>query len=52
MVIHPGVQFKPVEGDPLLADGDLRETGSNIGVETVAVHAEIERRIPQPQQAR
>lgn len=41
MFIRPGVQVKPVEGNPLVADRDLGEIGPHLRVEAVTVHAEI-----------
>ena len=51
-MIHPGVQFKSVEGNALLADADYSEMRSHLGVEAVAVHAEIVRRVAETDQAR
>ena len=51
-MIHPGVQFKPVEGNPLLADWDSRQMGPNLRVETIPVHSQIKGGIAQAQQAR
>ncbi len=48
ILIHPGVEFKPVQGDPLRADGNLGEEGPDLGIEAVAVNAEIEGGVPQP----
>ena len=48
MVLRPGVEFKPVECDPLAADGDLGEQRADLGVETVPVHPEVKGRIAQP----
>jgi len=41
IVLHPGVQFKPVEGDTLPTDGNVGETRPDLAIEAVAVHAEI-----------
>ena len=51
-MIHPGVQFKSVEGDALFADTDFSQKGPHLGVEAVAVHAEIARRIAEANQSR
>ena len=48
MVIGPGVEVKSVEGDALITNGDLSEVGPHVGVEAVAVHAEILGRIADP----
>jgi hypothetical protein len=50
-VVYPSVQFKPVESDSLLSNWDLCQVWPDFRVETVAIHAEIERRVTQPQQA-
>lgn len=52
MVINPGVQFKPVERDPLSTDRDFSEVGPDVGIEPVAVHAEVARCVPEAQQPR
>jgi len=51
ILIHPGVQIKPVEGDALLADRNFNEIGAHLPVEAVAVHANIEGRVPESDQA-
>ena len=45
MVIGPGVEVKSVESDALITNRDLSEVGPHVGVEAVAVHAEILRGI-------
>ena len=52
ILLDPGVQFKAIEGDALGADRDLRELRPDLGVEPVAVHAEIERRVAKADEAR
>ena len=52
VVVHPGIEFEPIEGDALFTDGDFGKAGSYLGVEPVAIHTEVGRRIPQPQHAR
>lgn len=52
MVLGPGIEVKSVESDPLIANGYFSEIGPDFTIESVAVHAQIERRIPQPNQAR
>jgi hypothetical protein len=52
MVLHPGVQFKSVEGDALPADRDSGEVFANLRVEPIAVHAEVERRVTQANESR
>jgi hypothetical protein len=51
-MIYPGVQFKSFESNPLGADGDFGQIRSYLAVEPVAVHTEVERRLPQPNQMR
>src|SRR5690242_18163545 len=51
ILLDPGVQFKAIEGDALGADGDFRELRPYLGVEPVAVHAEIERRVAKADEA-
>ena len=46
MVIDPGVEVKPIERDAAIADRDLGEERPDLGIEPVAVHAEIGRRVP------
>jgi hypothetical protein len=52
IVVNPAVEFKPVKGNRLRAEGDFGEQGAHFCVEFVPVHAEIARRIAQPDQAR
>ena len=49
-MLHPGVQFKPVEGDALFADADFDEIRPYLGIEAVAIHAEVARRIAEANQ--
>jgi hypothetical protein len=51
-LIHPGVEFKSVEGDALFSDADFNEIRANLGIEAVAVHAQVARRIPEADQSR
>jgi len=41
IVLYPGIQFKPVEGDTLATDGNVGEMRPDFRVEAVAVHAKI-----------
>jgi hypothetical protein len=50
IVVDPGIEFKAVEGDALAADGDFREGGADLGVEAVAIHAEVAGRVPEAEQ--
>jgi hypothetical protein len=45
MVVGPGVEVKSIEGDAAIADRDFGEERSDFGVEAVAVHAEVGRRV-------
>ena len=49
--VCPLVQFNPVEGKGLGPQRDLRELGPDLGVELVAVHAAVGRRVPMTDQA-
>jgi len=49
-MIYPGVQIKAVEGNTLCANPDFNETRSDLGVEAIPVHSQIEGRVPQPDQ--
>jgi hypothetical protein len=51
MVVGPGVEVKAIEGDAAIADGYFGEEGPDFGVEPIAVHAEIRRRVAVPDQA-
>jgi len=52
IVFYPGVEFKPVEGNTLLTDGNFCEEGPNLRIEAIAIHAKIARRIAKPHQSR
>ena len=52
MVVGPGVQFKAVERNALPPDRDVSHERPDFGVESVAVHAQIERGIAQTDQSR
>ena len=49
-MIYPGVQIKAVEGNTLCANPDFNEARSDLGVEAIPVHSQIEGRVPQPDQ--
>jgi len=46
IVVHPSVEIKPVEGNPLFSDADFHQIRADFSVETVFIHSEIERHIP------
>ncbi len=52
IVVGPGIEVKPVKGDPLGADRDRGEERTNVAIEAISVHAEIGRCVPQPDKAR
>jgi hypothetical protein len=41
ILLPPGVQFKAVKGDALAADAHLAEIRADLGIEKIAVRAEI-----------
>jgi hypothetical protein len=45
-MVHPGVQIKAIEGNALFPDSDFNEIRTDLGVEAVPVHPQIEGRIP------
>lgn len=51
-MIYPGVQFKSVEGDALPPDANFYEIRAYLGVEAIAVHAEVTGRIAEADQSR
>jgi len=51
MVVGPGVEVKAIERDAAIADRDFGEVGTDFGVEPVAVHAQVRRRVAMPDQA-
>ncbi len=52
MLVHPGIEIKAIEGFALDPDRNQRHPGPNLSIEPVLVHAEIARRIPEPEQPR
>jgi hypothetical protein len=52
IVVGPGIEVKPVEGDALRADWDRGEERANIAIEAIFVHAEIRWRVAQSDEAR
>jgi hypothetical protein len=42
--VGPGVEFEAVEGDAAAADGHFSQPGSNLGVEAIAIDAQVARR--------
>jgi len=46
-MVHPCVQIKAIEGNSLLADSNFNEIRTDLGVEAVLIHPQIEGRISQ-----
>jgi hypothetical protein len=44
-LIRPVIQIKPIKGDALLADRDDNQVGSDQPIKSVAIHAQVIRRI-------
>jgi len=51
MFLRPRVQLKSVECDSLDADRYLGEARPDLGVEAIAVHAEIAGGVPEPEES-
>jgi len=51
MVVGPGVEVKAIEGDAAITDRDFGEERPHLGIEPVAVHAEVGRRVAVADQA-
>ena len=51
ILLRPGVHFKPIKGNALLTDGNLRQAAANLPVESVAVHAQVAGGITQTNQS-
>ena len=52
IVVHPSVEFKAIEADALDADRNFGQVRAHLGVEPVAVHAEVARRVTEANDAR
>jgi hypothetical protein len=52
MVVRVGIELQPVECDALRADRDLGQVRADLGVEPIAVHAEVGRSVPEADEAR
>ena len=50
-MVHPGIDFKAIEGDTLLADPELGQGGAHLTVKAVAVHAQVAGGIAEADQA-
>jgi hypothetical protein len=51
-MVHPGIQFKPVECNALFPNGYLNQIRSDFAVEAVPVHTNVKRGVPQPNESR
>lgn len=51
MLVGPGVQVKPIEGDALRADWNLSQVRPHDGAENLAIHAEIGRSVAHADEA-
>ena len=52
ILIRPGIEVKPVEGDALGANRDHLDERANLSVEAVFVHAKVHRGVAKPEEAR
>jgi hypothetical protein len=52
IVVGPGIEVKPVEGNPLGADWDHRKQRTNLAIEAILVHSEIRRGVAQADKTR
>jgi hypothetical protein len=52
IVLGPGVEVNAVERNALRTYGNSGDPGAHFAVEAVFVHAQIARRVAQPQEAR
>lgn len=43
VLVSPLVEFEPIECYALLTDRNFRDVGPHLGIETIAVHAEVGR---------
>jgi hypothetical protein len=52
ILVSPGIEVKPIEGDALSADRYLNKVWPHLRIEAVFVHAEIGRRVAKADKAR
>jgi hypothetical protein len=45
MVVSPGVEVKPIKGDPTLPDRDLDQVRTHLCVEAIPIHPQIARSV-------
>lgn len=43
--LHPRIEFKPVERDAAITNGNLRKLWPHVGIKAIAIHAEVRERI-------
>ena len=51
-MVYPGIKIKAIKGNTLLSDANFNEIRPYLGIEAVAIHAEVARRIPKANQSR
>ena len=51
-MLYPAIEFKSVESDALFADANFNKIRTYLGVEAIAVHAQVAGRIPEADQSR
>ena len=51
ILVHPGIQFKPVESDAVFANPNLGDIWAYLGIESVPIHPEIPGRVLEPYNA-
>ena len=47
IVVDPGIEFKPVEANSLLANWDFCQVRSDLSIKPVAIHADVPRCVPE-----
>jgi hypothetical protein len=52
IVVGPGIEVKPVKGNPLRADRNRGYAGTHVTIEAIFVHTEIGRGVAQSDEAR
>ena len=52
IVLRPGVHFKPIKGNALLANGNFREAYPNVPIESVLIHSQVAGGITQADKSR
>jgi hypothetical protein len=52
MLVCPRIEVNTVKRNPLRANTNLRDTGANVAIEAIFVHAQVAWRVTQPNEAR